>query len=534
VDATAGHDATAQRGDPKRPFQTLSNAIAVLRNGDRLLLRQGTYRVHASNYSREETEVISPELYFLNLTNIEVVAHEPVLISGTNYGNVITCENVDDLRFIGLALSDASAGLTDLSEIAGLVNFRGTNHRVEFAYCAFTNAPDQGITQIGGARQTHDVRIHHCYFSEVGSTNLPRFGFPDGACVSGLMRHLTFHDNLIERSHAYVVEMDAGGLDFQGLVPGPVVTNNLVLDFTRFVVVLFGNTNGTLLQGSLIAHNQIIARNTSVEKQDAFAVKGGLDTVIRDNYVELRAHTDPDFQNAAIYLAPDVGGITNVTIRGNHFVGGYSALRLPNGPQAYGISGVQFIGNTLLDIGRHGLQVAGADWTIAHNLFGRCDTNGQAACAVFVNAFNSGVPHGPSNLVIRANVFDDPAGDMDGAIWLYGGTNVSLCTQVTILDNAFGRCGLPLFISDDAGNPIPHEGSIVFNPQPRHGIVWSAYGAALRLTGLPGQSYVMQRSAGMDSTWQSVGVVQASEDGMIEFLDSLPLARQAFYRLLWP
>jgi uncharacterized delta-60 repeat protein len=77
--------------------------------------------------------------------------------------------------------------------------------------------------------------------------------------------------------------------------------------------------------------------------------------------------------------------------------------------------------------------------------------------------------------------------------------------------------------------------AVVSNPMLNRlfGMAQTSSGLALRFQGLPGLSYILERSTTF-SAWEPVAAADAAADGVAQFVDSDPPAGGAFYRVRWP
>ena len=241
VDPVYGDDATASRGLLDRPWLTLSNALAALEDGDRLVVRPGVYSVdrmgmpdEAGNYTLEHARA---PLLLKGRSGITIDAGGAV-ISAPGLGSVFSITDCTNVVIRGLRFAGPGANPVIPTQVAGEIVLWGTNSNLMFDHCQFEDFPNHGILASQKEKTSFDTIVRDCVFRRGGTLQHGSLGL-DGAAVASLgpgMKVLgcTFED--VVRA----VEVEGS---FNSRPIGPVlIANNLMRNFwSAGIIVIPGN-----------------------------------------------------------------------------------------------------------------------------------------------------------------------------------------------------------------------------------------------------------------------------------------------------
>jgi hypothetical protein len=76
--------------------------------------------------------------------------------------------------------------------------------------------------------------------------------------------------------------------------------------------------------------------------------------------------------------------------------------------------------------------------------------------------------------------------------------------------------------------------TVVYREVPAVSLDLIATGVRLRVTGLPGRSYNIERAPAVTGPWSTINTQTAPASGAFEYLDTNPPASAAFYRTSEP
>ncbi len=257
VDPVYGDDATALRGRMDQPWLTLSNALAAVEDGDRLVLRPGIYPlerlgmpVAAGNYELEHAR--APLL--LKGRSGVTIEGESAIISASGLGSVFSITDCTNVTVRGLKFVGSGANPVIPAEISGEIVLWGTNSTLTFDHCQFEDFPNHGILVSQMEKTSHDTNVRDCVFRRGGTLQHGTLGL-DGSGVASLGPGLkvtgcTFED--VVRG----VEVEAS---YNSQPIGPVlIANNLFRNFWNAgVIVIPGNFQ--YLNDIMVADNVITA-----------------------------------------------------------------------------------------------------------------------------------------------------------------------------------------------------------------------------------------------------------------------------------
>jgi hypothetical protein len=284
-----GDDATAGRG--YGTFVTLSQAVGVLENGDRLVILPGDTQAAGNGTGW-------PLVSWRNLTNVTVHGMPGSRIVATSHGNLLGFSNCFNLAFEGMTVvglkSPGNSNTNLYTTFTSLIASEGPSEWVTFRHCVFSNTMNQAIAHISALNTVQSVRhlrVEYCRFYQIGNVfSTYNWNGPDGTCVAGLMAEgCVVRHNYVENSTSFF-EFGYGG-DLS--LPAPVhishmeISDNVISNCVSWGIVL-GNPFGTNgLQRATIARNRIYG----VPEQQ---INGGgppailsaaLHTDVLDNYV---------------------------------------------------------------------------------------------------------------------------------------------------------------------------------------------------------------------------------------------------------
>lgn len=193
--STAGNDATAVKGDPTRPFATISMAASNVANNSEVWIMPGVYTEKAtlSNHAwtnvqtriRDKTNVV-----FRGFGNPEIVV--------TNQGVAfafLACSNLvwDGIMVTGYKTSNTVAHLNNLFWYT-----YGTNSHFTVQNSTFRNTEGFAIA-FGGEDTTYTdfVTVRNCRFIGCGATNWSGYGYVEGGACQLAGSHNVFSGNFL-------------------------------------------------------------------------------------------------------------------------------------------------------------------------------------------------------------------------------------------------------------------------------------------------------------------------------------------------
>ncbi len=243
VDPVNGDDSTARRGLMDRPWLSLSNALAAVQDGDRLVIRPGVYLVerlgmpeNSGSYFLEHQHA---PLLLENRTGITVDA-EGAIIVATGLGSVLSIVDCTHLTVRGLTFKGPGANAPIPDEIAGEIVLWGTNSNVMFDRCQFEDFPNHGILMSQNEKSSYDTTVRDCFFRRGGTLQHGQLGV-DGAAVASLGPGL--------KVMGCTFEDVARGIEVEGSYNtkpiGPVlIANNLMRNiWSAGIIIIPGNYN---------------------------------------------------------------------------------------------------------------------------------------------------------------------------------------------------------------------------------------------------------------------------------------------------
>jgi len=314
--ATTGSDAHA--GTQAQPFQTIRKGLSVLRAGDTLFLRGGTY---AENIDSNQ-QTIPTGTSWNNAVTIAAAPGEIVTLR-PNGGNVLGLVHsyIHYVIFDSLILDAVSSGGTT----EGVVILGGANH-IRLTSGEVKNAPGQGIATITPADTTvfneflalkvHDNgsargRLGHGFYLESADNVIDGCEVYNNAGY-GMQIYNGYHgptdrtDNTIVRNNRIHDNRGDGGVTISH-GNNILVYNNLVYNHVHGVAVAYGSPTNTQLYNNTIVSNapgagiqisseslSTVVQNNIVYDNGAPIVDRGISTVQSNNVT-----TDPTFVDSA-------------------------------------------------------------------------------------------------------------------------------------------------------------------------------------------------------------------------------------------
>jgi hypothetical protein len=255
VDPVYGDDSTARRGLVHQPWLTLSNALAVVEDGDRLVLRPGVYTVERlgmpQNSGSYEIEHQRAPLLLKGRKGVTVDA-DGAIIMAAGLGSVLSIADCTNVTIRGLTFKGSGANPVIPREVAGEVVLWGTNSNVRFDQCRFEDFPNHGILVSQNEKTSYDSTVLNCVFRRGGTLQHGTLGL-DGAAVASLGPGLRVTGSTFE-DVVRGVEVEASR---NSRAIGPVlVANNFMRNiWSAGVIVIPGRHE--YLNDIMIANNQI-------------------------------------------------------------------------------------------------------------------------------------------------------------------------------------------------------------------------------------------------------------------------------------
>lgn len=256
VDPVYGDDTTARRGLMGQPWLTLTNALAAVEDGDRLVLRPGVYHVERlgmpQNSGSYEIEHQRAPLLLKGRRGVTVDADGAIIMAG-GLGSVLSIADCTNVTIRGLTFKGSGANPVIPREVAGEVVLWGTNSNVRFDQCRFQDFPNHGILVSQNEKTSYDSAVLNCVFQRGGTLQHERLGL-DGAAVASLGPGLRVTGSTFE-DVVRGVEVEAS---HNSREIGPVlVANNYMRNiWSAGVIVIPGRHE--YLNDIIIANNQIL------------------------------------------------------------------------------------------------------------------------------------------------------------------------------------------------------------------------------------------------------------------------------------
>jgi hypothetical protein len=313
VDGEHGNDATAQRGRQDRPWLNLTNALASLADGDRLVIRPGTYPIErlgmpviSGDYQAEHSRA---PLLLKGRSNITIDGHGATL-DAPNLGAVLSITDCTNVTIRGLRFVGSGPNLEIPSQFSGEIVLWGTNVNLTFDQCHFVNFPNHGILVSQAEKTSFDTTVQNSTFRNGGTLNHGTLGL-DGAAIASLgpgMKVIgcTF-DNVLR-----CVEIEAG-FNTQPIGPA-LIANNIMRNFWSAGVVIFPVQGDPTLFADITISDNLIHGDRQIRpgavNQAGIWAGGGSRLVITGNNVGRCANT-------GISLTTTMAPLTEVIVANN-------------------------------------------------------------------------------------------------------------------------------------------------------------------------------------------------------------------------
>lgn len=231
-----GNDATAEPGNPDRPFASLTLAFRALGHGSVLEIAPGQYEIQPGYPTQWYSLPDFAPMQLKNLTNVAIVGRGDVEIFGRGPGDFLMIENCADIRISNLAFRGDRPKIPPDGPLFATVLLRAENRRLRFENCRFTGFGNHGISHLFGPKWSFDTVVTNCYFADGGDGETHSDLVEDGAAISGISPGSLIMSNFIERCYR--------GIEIEGAFGYPVtnvaIHGNTTTNCHTFGIMLFG------------------------------------------------------------------------------------------------------------------------------------------------------------------------------------------------------------------------------------------------------------------------------------------------------
>lgn len=331
VDVVHGNDSSAQRDNPAKPWQTISNALASSLNGDTIRLAPGTYTNRTINGG-------GAPLLLLSRTNFSILgagANTRIYSDVTNESSMLIVSNCTGLQIKGVVFEGTRIAPPNLRKgYYSMIEMDGANSNVEVSSCQFLNYMGHGIIHVvndnGVGLGVHDLHfmVHDNYFFNIGSTNIIDTGSDDGACLI-LRSDSLIYNNIFDFCNRGV-EWENSSLDNSGTI----LSGNI---FKRMWTACFYGLTDAVAPGASVNfyHSIVISGNsfhmlyTNVFQNNSAAIiwTGGGQVSVADNLF-LDCST-------GVSISDNATNVDRVLIRGNQFSQCYDPIIIEHATTNY-------------------------------------------------------------------------------------------------------------------------------------------------------------------------------------------------------
>lgn len=426
--STAGDDWTAEAGNPKQPFASLTLACETLRNGDRLEIAQGIYEIVPGYPNQWYSLPDFAPLQLKNLTNVTIAGIGSVEIFGRGPGDFLMIEVCTNIRVENITFRGDRPKIPEGGSLFSTVLLRAENEGLHFENCRFIAFGNHGISQLFGPKWSHNTVITNCYFADGGDGETEPLG-EDGAAISGISSGSLIANNYIERCYR--------GIEIEGAFGFPVtnitIRGNTVTNCHTFGIMLFGTgAEGHEYSDITIVDNKILNMQNDPTVQpyprfgfgiwltagenvvvannlvDGFDFGGGISVTsaflpVRDIVVASNTVKNVALRGIQVYQQYS-NSLENASIRGNRAVDCGDEGILVNG------KGIECVGNIVEDCGYSGIW---AGIQIANEHLGSSQVslvdNSVRNTAQSITAYGVGIEAGARDTFLIGNLFSSLA-----------------------------------------------------------------------------------------------------------------------------
>jgi len=390
----SGNDASAVRGNPARPWRTMTNAFKYMtNNGMTMSVGPGIYYISpiTSNESQiliAGSKVVS-HAQLTDVTNVSIIGSGPstkVILTG--YGNGFSLCNVSNFLFQDMWIQGPGKSELPFAAYFGAILMRGwpeapyaCGHGT-FRRLTLDGCSEHGITFLYPGRLAHDILIEDCTFQNIGCTNHLTLDW-DGAAISGIgsrwvIRNNKFFNNLRDVE----VESYSGG----SLISDVLAENN-IHNKTWNIPYMVNSPVSTMAEiKNIVFRNNIVSNvlaytNTENYGANAFIVDGGENIQITGNIIDnVVSYSSAQGASYGININAERSHIKNVIIA-NNIIKAVQAHSITvstnsNGVRLNGVTNVLISGNIISepDPQTYGsayaaIAVGGSGITVSDNKF---------------------------------------------------------------------------------------------------------------------------------------------------------------------